>query len=78
MNREAALLGTPAYTVLAAPLGAVDRWLIDQGRLIQVRTESDLAKISISRSAERKPVMARAGLAEEICALILEPIGAGA
>jgi hypothetical protein len=43
-----------------------------------VRTESDLAKISISRSAERKPVMARAGLAEEICALILEPIGAGA
>ena len=33
MNREAAALGVPAYTPFAARLGAVDRRLIDEGRL---------------------------------------------
>jgi hypothetical protein len=75
MNREAALLGTPAYTILAAPLGSVDRWLIDQGRLVHVRDEAGLAEIAIRKAAERKPPLARAELADEICALILEPLG---
>jgi uncharacterized protein len=33
MNREAALLGTPAFTVFAGELAAVDRRLIEDGRL---------------------------------------------
>jgi uncharacterized protein len=33
MNREAAVLGVPAYTIFAGKLGAVDQYLIDQGRL---------------------------------------------
>jgi predicted glycosyltransferase len=33
MNREAALLGTPTWTTFAGELGAVDRMLIDTGRM---------------------------------------------
>jgi len=33
MNREAVALGVPAYTMFAGQLGAVDEWLIAEGRL---------------------------------------------
>ncbi len=33
MNREAALLGTPTWTTFAGELGAVDRMLIESGRM---------------------------------------------
>jgi hypothetical protein len=37
MTREAALLGTPTYTVFAAELAAVDAELIRTGRLADLR-----------------------------------------
>jgi predicted glycosyltransferase len=37
MNREAALLGTPTYTLFAGELAAVDAALIVEGRLIDLR-----------------------------------------
>ncbi|MCX8007497.1 MAG: DUF354 domain-containing protein [Coriobacteriia bacterium] len=54
LNREAAALGTPAYTVFQGVLGAVDRMLAEQGRLIVVRSLDDvrLAKKDIT-GAER-------------------------
>ena len=39
MNREAALLGTPTYTVFAQRLAAVDRELIRRGLLHDVMRE---------------------------------------
>jgi predicted glycosyltransferase len=33
MNREAALIGVPTWTVFEARMGAVDRMLIEQGRM---------------------------------------------
>ena len=33
MNREAAVLGVPTWTTFAGRLGAVDRELVEQGRL---------------------------------------------
>jgi predicted glycosyltransferase len=42
MNREAAALGVPAYTPFAARLGAVDRRLIDEGRLRRLERAEDL------------------------------------
>lgn len=42
MNREAAVLGTPAYTVFAGAMGAVDESLIARGLLVQVRDPSDV------------------------------------
>jgi predicted glycosyltransferase len=40
MNREAALLGTPTWTTFAGELGAVDRMLIESGRM-RVLTRPD-------------------------------------
>ena len=48
MNREAAVLGTPVYTALAARLGGVDERLVAEGRLRPLGSVSDIA-------LERKP-----------------------
>ncbi|WP_425517121.1 DUF354 domain-containing protein [Miltoncostaea marina] len=42
MNREAAALGVPAYTPFAARLGAVDRRLIEEGRLRRLEHAGDV------------------------------------
>jgi len=36
MNREAAVLGTPTYSLLKGKLAAVDRHLIDKGRMVHL------------------------------------------
>ena len=51
MNREAAALGVPDYTPFAARLGAVDRRLIDEGRLRRLERPDDVAL----RRRERGP-----------------------
>ncbi len=43
MNREAVALGVPAYTPFAGTLGAVDRRLIDEGRLIRIQRADEIA-----------------------------------
>jgi predicted glycosyltransferase len=49
MNREAAALGVPAYSILKGPIGEVDRWLASAGRLIQLNGSSDIkARLKIS------------------------------
>ncbi len=45
MNREAAILGTPAYTIFAGTIPAVDKKLIEMGRLEYISSEVDLNKI---------------------------------
>jgi predicted glycosyltransferase len=42
MNREAVALGVPVYTTFAGRLGAVDEFLIREGRLGVLRSASDL------------------------------------
>ena len=42
MNREAAVLGTPAYTVFAGAMGAVDRYLIERGLLVEISDPADI------------------------------------
>ena len=51
MNREAAVLGTPVYTALAARLGGVDERLVAQGRLRPLTRAADIV-------LERKPAAA--------------------
>ena len=41
MNREAAAMGVPVYSIFRGKLGAVDRYLSDQGRLTLVRNSDD-------------------------------------
>jgi hypothetical protein len=51
MNREAVALGVPAYTPFAGTLGAVDRRLIEQGRLTRVASPGDVVLARRDRTA---------------------------
>ena len=50
MNREAAALGVPVFSIYQGPIGAVDRHLIDMGRLIHVKDIDDLKSIPLVKS----------------------------
>jgi predicted glycosyltransferase len=45
MNREAAVLGVPTWTTFAGTLGAVDRWLVAEGRLRVAERAEDIVVI---------------------------------
>jgi hypothetical protein len=49
MNREAALMGIPTYSILTAPLGAADRLLTTSGRMKHVNTESKISEIAFEK-----------------------------
>jgi len=42
MNREAAALGVPVYSIFKGKIGAVDRYLAEQGRLILLENSADV------------------------------------
>jgi predicted glycosyltransferase len=42
MNREAAVLGTPVWSMFEGPLGAVDEQLVREGRLRLLRSVQDI------------------------------------
>lgn len=50
MNREAAALGVPVYSIFRGKTGAVDRWLRDNGRLTLIEKVEDVErKIRLTR-----------------------------
>ena len=49
MLREAAVLGVPAVSLFHGPLGAVDRWLIEQGRATLLRSDAELGRLRVER-----------------------------
>jgi len=50
MNREAAALGIPVYSIFRGKLGAVDRYLSEQGRLVLIENVDDIqTKIKLAR-----------------------------
>jgi len=49
MNREAAALGVPVYSIFQGHLGGVDRYLSEQGRLHVLHSQEDLKKIRLTR-----------------------------
>ena len=50
MNREAAALGVPVYSIFRGTIGAVDNFLSQQGRLVLIEKPSDLqSKIKLVR-----------------------------
>lgn len=44
MNREAAALGVPVYSIFRGKIGAVDRYLSENGRLVLLETVEDVRK----------------------------------
>jgi predicted glycosyltransferase len=57
MNREAAALGVPVYSIFRGKIGAVDRYLASQGRLVLIESVEDVqTKIKLAyrqKSAQR-------------------------
>jgi predicted glycosyltransferase len=49
MNREAAALGVPAYSIFQGKTGAVDRYLSEKGRLVLIKNVEDIKKIKIQK-----------------------------
>jgi len=50
MNREAAALGVPVYSIFRGKIGAVDRYLSEKGRLILIENKAQLySKIVLAR-----------------------------
>ena len=50
MNREAAALGVPVYSIFRGEIGAVDRYLSESGRLVLLEKVEDLSsKINLRR-----------------------------
>ena len=55
MNREAAAMGVPVYSIFRGKIGAVDRFLVDQGRLVLLETVEDVrSKIKAVRRTRSK------------------------
>ena len=54
MNREAAALGVPVYSIFRGTIGAVDRRLSEEGRLVLVESEADVErKINLTKRVRR-------------------------
>lgn len=51
MNREAALLGTPAYSIFTGPAGALDEELIRTGRLVAVHDVEQVEEIPLEKKS---------------------------
>jgi hypothetical protein len=55
MNREAAAMGVPVYSIFRGTIGAVDRYLTDQGRLVLLESVEDVrTKIKVVRRERLK------------------------
>jgi uncharacterized protein len=75
MNREAAVLGTPTYTVFKGRMGAVDNALIERGRMIQIAQIEDTERIRIQKKyLGQESMVCKPELVKQVTGLILSPL----
>jgi hypothetical protein len=74
MNREAAAMGVPVYSIFRGRIGAVDEYLAQQGRLVLIETVEDVrTKIRAERRVvSQRPLRESAPALETILANIEE------
>ena len=70
MNREAAVMGVPAYSLFLGEQAAVDIELNRLSRLTFVQSTDDLAAIRLEKSG-RKPPLSNSDLLDEVIGIIL-------
>ncbi len=73
MNREAAILGTPTCTVFQGKLGAVDRYLISQKRMIQLHNPADLVQLPAAGRTSRRPALLNPNLIRQVVERLFPP-----
>jgi uncharacterized protein len=74
MNREAAALGIPVYSIFRGPLGAVDRYLAEKNRLILLQSVEDISSkliIQKLKRAEEMPQVNTSALKSIVDSLIM-------
>jgi hypothetical protein len=79
MNREAAAMGVPVYSIFRGKIGAVDRYLADQGRMVLLETVEDVrSKIKATRreQSEKRASQANSPALETIVRNIESLLGA--
>ena len=72
MNREAAVLGTPTYTIFKGQRPAVDQRLIDSGRMHTLEAEKDFATIVLQKK-RRVKLLKKENLLSLVVDQILQP-----
>jgi predicted glycosyltransferase len=72
MSREAAVLGTPSFTLFKGKSAAVDRFLIEQGKLIKLADPSDFVLIAQTKKTPRQENDKLVSLSREITEMILD------
>jgi len=76
MNREAAALGVPVYSIFRGKIGAVDRYLAASGRLVllenaeDVRTKISLVKRHLSSEPRRETSSALRKIVDNVVAIV--------
>lgn len=70
MNREAALLGVPVYSIFAGRQGALDRQMESEGLITFIRSTKDISKIFL----ERRSVPDRTGLTDRVQRFVIGQI----
>lgn len=71
MNREAAALGVPAYTIFAGEPAAIDQYLVDKGLLFAIKTSDDVAAMKPKKKGGLS-LRGNSGARARIADLILE------
>ncbi len=73
MNREATVLGTPAYTQFQGQRPSVDDYLIQQGKMVRIVDSVDIPTIKVCKkqSTDAEPWKQGAGLVSDIVDKIL-------
>jgi uncharacterized protein len=69
VNREAAALGVPVVTIFKGPMGAVDRWLIESGKMIELNDANKIA--SLLKKRDKASNKRKSNVREEIVSTIL-------
>ena len=70
MNREAAVLGVPAYSIFRGKSGAIDRFLAERGKLTFIKDVDDFNMIRIKKRDKSQKVFAESNL----CTYLIDEI----
>jgi hypothetical protein len=76
MNREAAALGVPVYSIFRGEIGAVDRYLASLGRLTLIERAEDVAvklvltKRNRTQTVDRQPDRTLNAIVEHVKAIL--------
>ena len=74
MNREAALLGVPVYSIFAGRQGALDAQMEKEGSITFIRNKEDIAKIKLVRRHRDGTGAYASGLTDRVERFVIEQI----